>query len=115
MQPRRHYPLWLPPSPHERAALTRLKRRQNLTIIWLIGLLPAGAIAAIATGSSDLLVPITIFWIVAGIVAAQRVTAIPCPRCKDKFCAGRQLPYWGGLLNRRCDRRGLKLKPDRGT
>ncbi|HLW69048.1 MAG TPA: hypothetical protein VKS22_00335 [Candidatus Binataceae bacterium] len=114
MQPRRYYPSWLPPNPRERAALTRLKRRQNLVIIWLIGLLPAGVIAAIATGSSDLLVPLTLFWIVAGMVLAQRVSAIPCPRCGEQFSGREQLPYWSGLLNRRCDSCGLTLKSDRG-
>ncbi|MGH7840817.1 MAG: hypothetical protein ACREQT_04780 [Candidatus Binataceae bacterium] len=114
-QPRRRYPSWLPPNPREREALLQLNRRQNLVIVWLVGLLPAGWIAAIATGFSDLFVPITIFWIVVGIVLARRVSLIACPRCREKFCARQELPYWNGLLNRRCDSCGLTLNSDRDT
>ena len=113
MQPRRHYPSWLPPNPRERTALVQLNRWQNLVIIWLAGLLPAGWISAIATDSSDLFVPITIFWIVVGIILARHVTSIPCPRCTDKFCARQEPPYWNALLNRRCDSCGLALNPER--
>jgi hypothetical protein len=112
MRPRRHYPSWLPPNPRERAALLRLNRWQNLVIVWLVGLLPAGVISAIVTGTIDLLVPITIFWIGGGLVMAQRISAIACPRCKGRFCARQELPFWNCLLNRRCDNCCLTLNVD---
>ena len=111
--PRRIYPSWLPPNPRERTALVGLRRRQNLVIVWLMGLLPAGWIATMVTHSDALFVPITVVWIVVGLMLAQRVAIIACPRCGKEFCAGQELPYWNALFNRRCDNCGLTLDPGR--
>jgi hypothetical protein len=113
--PRRIYASWLPPNPRERAALVQLRRRQNIVIAWLVGLLPAGWIAAIVTRSDALLAPITVFWIVAGVTLAQRVAVIGCPRCGEKFCAEQALPYWTALISRRCGNCGLTLNPKRDS
>jgi hypothetical protein len=113
--PRRVYASWLPPNPRERAALVQLRRRQTTVILWLAGLIPAGWTSALVTGSDTLFVPITIFWIAVGVWLAHGVTAIPCPRCGQKFCSVRELPYWPGLFNRRCDACGLTLDRDEHT
>ena len=115
MPPRRNYPSWLPPNPGEREALTRLRRRQAGVIGWLVGLLPAGWIVLALTPSEVLLAPLTILWIAIGVGLAQRVTDSPCPRCQERFCAKRELPYWYGLFNHRCESCGLSLDPVRGS
>lgn len=108
----RNYPSWLPPNPGERAALRQIRRSQNTVIVWLVGLIPAGWIALLLTESDELLVPLTLFWIGAGLFLAQRVTANPCPRCGERFCTKSDLPYWYGLFKRRCDGCGLTLDHD---
>jgi hypothetical protein len=113
MPPRRVYPSWLPPNPREREALTQLRRRQAGVIGWLVALLPAGWGILAMTRSDVMLAPLTIFWIVLGVGFAQRVTDSPCPRCRERFCARRELPYWYGLFNHRCESCGLSLEPVR--
>jgi hypothetical protein len=92
--------------------LLQLHRCQLRVIIWLIGLLPAGWLAAIITRSEALLAPITVFWIVVGLALAQRVAIVRCPRCGEKFCADEALPYWNALFSRRCENCGLTLDPE---
>ncbi len=115
MPPRRIYPSWLPPNPREREALTRLQRRQVGVIAWLIALLPIGWTLLACTGSDVLLCSLTIFWIVIGVTLAQRITDTVCPRCNQRFSLRRELPYWYGLFNRRCESCGLTLEPLRDS
>lgn len=110
---RRYYPTWLPPNPRERHALLSLRRRQIGVIVWLAGLAPVGWIAAALTRSDSLFVPLTIFWLLVGVMLSQRAVATPCPRCGEKFCQRQELPYWYGLFTRRCDNCGLSLDPNR--
>ncbi|HXD91136.1 MAG TPA: hypothetical protein VNU00_08745 [Candidatus Binataceae bacterium] len=112
---RRNYPSWLPPNPRERIALRQIRRSQKLVILWMVGLLPAGWIAALLTRSDYLFVPLTVFWILVGIILAQRVAMNPCPRCGERFCADDQMPYWYSLFNRRCATCGLSLALDDAT
>jgi hypothetical protein len=112
---RRVYPSWLPPTPSERAALIRVRRQQLVVIGWLIALLPAGWAILAVTRSEVMLAPLTIFWIVMGISLAQRVTDTLCPRCHERLCQKRELPYWYGLFNQRCDACGLSLSSGRET
>jgi hypothetical protein len=112
---RRTYPTWLPPNPSERIALRQIRRSQTTVIVWMVGLLPAGWIAALLTRSDYLFVPLTIFWIVVGLILAQRVAMNPCPRCGERFCGGVQIPYWYGLFRRRCAACGLSLDRDSET
>jgi hypothetical protein len=109
---RPNYPSWLPPNPRERIALRQIRRSQRLVIFWMVGLLPAGWIAALLTRSDYLFVPLTVFWILVDIILAQRVAMNPCPRCGERFCAGAQMPYWYSLFNRRCATCGLSLARD---
>jgi hypothetical protein len=110
MPQKRVYPSWLPPNPRERAGLLQIRYRQRIVIAWLIALSPVGWLAAVITHSDSIFVPLTIFWILVGIGLAQRVSMIPCPRCGGKFCERAQLPFWYGLLNRRCENCGLTLE-----
>src|SRR2546422_950871 len=109
------YPSWLPPNPRERIALRQIRRSQTIVLVWMVGLLPAGWIAALLTRSDYLFVPLTVFWLVVGVVLAQRVTMNPCPRCGERFCARVQIPYWYGLFNRRCANCGVSLDRDDPT
>ena len=106
----RVYPSWLPPTPNEREGLRLIRYRQWVVIAWLVALSPVGWTAAALTHSDSVFVPITIFWIFVGIWLAQRVSEMPCPRCKRKFCERASMPFWYGLFNRECERCGLTLK-----
>jgi len=108
---KRIYPSWLPPNPREREALLQIRRSQHTVIAWMIGLIPAGWLAVLLTESDELFVPLTLFWFAVGLMLAQRVTANPCPRCGEHFCAKSVAPYWHGLFKRRCDECGLTLDP----
>src|SRR5258708_3744465 len=112
---RRNYPSWLPPNPRERIALQQIRRSQTIVILWMVALLPAGWIAALLTRSDYLFVPLTVFWIVIGIVLAQRVAMNPCPRCGERFCPTDRLPYWYSLFTRRCAACGISLDRDDAT
>jgi hypothetical protein len=112
MPQKRVYPSWLPPNPREREGLLEIRYRQRIVLVWLIALSPVGWIAASIMHSDSIFVPLTIFWILVGIVLAQRVIATLCPRCGEKFCEREQLPFWYGLFNRRCENCGLSLNPE---
>jgi hypothetical protein len=107
----RVYPSWLPPNPRERDALLRIRRWQTLTLLWMAGLLPAGWLAMLFADSSDLFVPLTAAWIVAGVLMGRRVTALKCPRCAANFSDLGAMPYWHGLFTRRCANCGVSLDP----
>lgn len=112
MPPRRVYPSWLPPNPRERGELLKMRRLQVTALGWMIGFLPAGWVLILVTRSTDFVVPLTVFWLAVGLFIAQRVTAIRCPRCGERFCEKAELPYWYGLFNRRCESCGLSLVRD---
>lgn len=111
MPQKRVYPSWLPPNPREREGLLEIRYRQWIVIAWLIALSPVGWIAASVMHSDSIFVPLTIFWIVVGIILAQRIIMMLCPRCGQKFCEAPRLPFWYGLFNRRCENCGLSLNP----
>lgn len=85
---------------------------QRRVMLWLIAFIPAGWVVIALTSSDAILVPITLFWIAAGISLAHHVTSIRCPRCAASFCERSPLPYWYGLFNRACENCGLTLFSD---
>ena len=107
---RRYYPSWLPATPREREGLQRLRRNQIGVIVYLAALAPMGWIGVWLVDSNALLVPLTLVWILIGVMLAQRVAAGLCPRCGEPFCQRPDLPFWFGLLARRCDNCGLSLE-----
>jgi hypothetical protein len=108
--PRRVYASWLPPNPHERTELLKMKRKQHLVIAWMVGLIPSGWIIVLLSPDETVFVSFTLLWLVAGLWFAGRVVATRCPRCGDGFCQKRELPYWYGLFNNRCEYCGLSLR-----
>jgi predicted RNA-binding Zn-ribbon protein involved in translation (DUF1610 family) len=111
MAQRRIYPAWLPPTPDQRAALMRIRRRQTLILLWMAAFLPAGWLVIALTRSNVMLVPLTILWIGSGISLARRVTETRCPRCGATFCQKAGMPYLYALFNNRCESCGLTLYP----
>jgi hypothetical protein len=107
----RIYPAWLPPTTEQRTALTRIRRRQTLVLIWMAAFIPAGWLIIALTRSNVMLVPLTLLWIGFGISLARRLTQIPCPRCAATFCQKTGMPYLYVLLNNRCESCGLTLCP----
>jgi hypothetical protein len=85
---------------------------QRIVLTWLVAFIPAGWVVIAFTTSDAMIVPFTLLWITVGIAFAQRVATLPCPRCQANFCEKSQLPYWYGLLNRRCENCGLTLFSD---
>jgi len=112
MPARRIYPSWLPPNPRERDELLRIRRLQAIALGWTVGFLPAGWILILITRSINFVVPLTVLWFVVGLLIAQRVTASRCPRCGERFCEKKEMPYWYGLFIRRCESCGLTLLRD---
>jgi hypothetical protein len=110
--PRRIYPRWLPPTPTQRAELLQMRRTQRNVLTWLIAFIPAGWAVIAITRSDVMLVPFSVLWIAAGMALARRVTDRRCPRCGESFCAKSGMPYWYGLLNKRCESCGLTLLPE---
>jgi hypothetical protein len=45
-----------------------------------------------------------------GVMLTQRIGAVICPRCGERFCRKPDLPFWFCLLLRRCDHCGLTLE-----
>jgi hypothetical protein len=109
MPTRRIYASWLPPNRRERTELLKLRRRQHSVIGWMAGLIPSSWIVALLAPDEAIFVPFTLLWIALGLWFAERVGATRCPRCGDEFCEKRELPYWRGLFNRRCENCGLSL------
>ena len=109
MRTRRIYASWLPPNPYERTELLMMKRMQHLVIAWMVGLIPGGWIVVLLAPDRAGFVPFTLLWIAVGLCLAGRVGATRCPRCGSHFCEKRELPYWYGLFNRRCENCGLSL------
>ena len=91
--------------------MLKIRRGQNLTLLWMAGLIPAGWAAMLAAKSIDVFLPLTATWIAVGILMARRVVSFKCPRCGDKFCETRGMPYWYGLFTRQCENCGVGLKP----
>jgi hypothetical protein len=110
MPTRRAYASWLPPNPRERMELLKLRRMQHLVIAWMVGLIPGGWIVVLLAPDEAVFVPFTLLWISVGLWFAERVGAGRCPRCGDDFFEKRQLPYWHGLFNSRCENCGLSLR-----
>jgi hypothetical protein len=106
----RYYPSWLPPTPREREALIRLRRHQIGVVIFLGLLAPLGWLAVWITDSDTFLVPLTLAWLLLGVMLTQRIGAVICPRCGERFCRKPDLPFWFCLLLRRCDHCGLTLE-----
>jgi hypothetical protein len=109
MRTRRIYASWLPPNPRERLELQRIKRRQQLVLAWMLGLIPGGWIVVLLAPDETIFVPFTLLWIAVGLWFAGRVGATRCPRCGKDFCEKRELAYWHGLFNSRCESCGLTL------
>jgi hypothetical protein len=84
-----------------------------MVIAWLIAMLPVGWSILALISSGTLIAALTIFWIALGITFAKQVTEQRCPRCHDWFCLRRELPYWYGLFNNRCESCGLSLEADK--
>jgi hypothetical protein len=109
MPTRRVFASWLPPNPHERIELIKMRRMQWLVIAWMIGVIPGGWIIVLLAPADGLFVPFTIIWIGIGLWLAGRVGGTRCPRCGGDFCERHELPYWYSLFNRRCENCGLSL------
>jgi hypothetical protein len=84
-----------------------------MVTVWLCAFLPGGWLLILATRSDALFVPLTVMWIVIGVVLARHVSGSRCPRCGERFCEKSALPYWYGLFNSRCESCGLSLIPER--
>jgi hypothetical protein len=86
-----------------------MRRRQQLVIAWMVGLIPGSWILVLLAPDETVFVPFTLLWIAVGLWFAEGLGAVRCPRCGSDFSERRHLAYLSGLFNSRCDNCGLSL------